>query len=152
MSRRYFLPSEYREGPEKKLPLGTLIACGAVSGSFASVVLTPIELIKCKMQVQQGPGVSIDSTVRPPGPIKLITDVIRAYGIKGMWHGQLGTFLRETGGSAAWFGAYEYGSMKLRAWGNKDKTSLTDQMLAGALGLLDPVPWVQPSWSNHMNL
>lgn len=71
---------------------------------------------------------------KPPGPVALIRDIVRVYGIAGLWHGQMGTFLRETGGSAAWFGAYEYGSMKLRAWGNKEKTSSTDQMLAGALG------------------
>lgn len=81
---------------------------------------------------------------RPPGPITLIKDIVRVYGISGLWHGQMGTFLRETGGSAAWFGAYEYASMKLRALGNKEKTSSTDQMIAGALGLssLHPFPFV----------
>jgi len=75
------------------------------------------------------------SVPRPPGPITLIKDVVRVYGISGLWHGQMGTFLRETGGSAAWFGAYEYSSMNLRAWRNKEKASSTDHMIAGAMGV-----------------
>jgi len=75
------------------------------------------------------------SVPRPPGPITLIKDIVGVYGISGLWHGHMGTFLRETGGSAAWFGTYEYASMKLRAWGGKEKTSSTDQMIAGAIGV-----------------
>lgn len=123
--------------------------CGAISGSFTSLILTPIELIKCKMQVQGNaanpfPG-SLGASARKtsthtltaprlPGPLTLIQDIVKVYGVRGLWHGQMGTFLRETGGSAAWFGAYEYVSMKLRSWGKKAKNSPGDQMLAGALG------------------
>jgi len=43
----------------------------------------------------------------PKGPIALIADTIRTSGIRGLWLGQTGTLLRETGGGAAWFGMYE---------------------------------------------
>jgi mitochondrial ornithine carrier protein len=33
--------------------------------------------------------------------------VYQHQGIAGFWHGQLGTLIREMGGSAAWFGSYE---------------------------------------------
>src|SRR5271155_1608383 len=33
------------------LPFSALLACGAFSGAFTSLLLTPIELVKCKMQV-----------------------------------------------------------------------------------------------------
>ncbi|KAF8455647.1 mitochondrial carrier domain-containing protein [Terfezia claveryi] len=150
LARKFTLPSKYTENKDLKLPIETLVVCGALSGSFTSLVLTPIELIKCKMQVQSTSGnrpvatssvplaagkaaIHTFSVPRPPGPITLIKDVVRVYGISGLWHGQMGTFLRETGGSAAWFGAYEYTSMNLRVWGNKEKTSSTDQMIAGAV-------------------
>ncbi|KAI5808128.1 mitochondrial carrier domain-containing protein [Peziza echinospora] len=152
LARKHFLSHEYSEDVNKKLPLSTLIACGALSGSFASFVLTPIELIKCKMQVQGRPNIATPPTSpivvkgfsgqsalhtlsvpHHPGPVALIKDILRVYGIKGLWHGQTGTFVRETGGSAAWFGAYEFVSTKLRQLGNKEKTSSTDQMIAGAL-------------------
>ena len=44
---------------------------------------------------------------RPARTIQLIRSVFQTQGILGFWHGQLGTLIRETGGSAAWFGSYE---------------------------------------------
>lgn len=85
-----------------QLPFPALVACGAASGSVTSLALTPIELIKCKMQV---PLESVGH--KAPGPIALIATVFRQEGLLGFWRGQLGTLIRETGGSAAWFGGYE---------------------------------------------
>lgn len=94
-----------------ELPFGALLICGAVSGAFTSLFLTPIELIKCKMQVPIQPSTMAStlgySKTRPPGPPALVASVFRAHGFLGLWHGQLGTLIRETGGSAAWFGSYE---------------------------------------------
>ncbi|KAJ2907021.1 hypothetical protein MKZ38_008589 [Zalerion maritima] len=88
---------------DKPLPLPALWFTGAFSGTFTSFVLTPVELVKCKIQV---PGVKrgVHSQLRP---LSVIRDIYRYEGIKGFWHGQLGTFLREAGGCAAWFGAKE---------------------------------------------
>lgn len=106
---------------------------------------TPIELIKCRMQVQmlarEGAFGSTSKTSPPPltlpfipaaqtrhvstttiplhaprsnippdGPISLITSTIRKHGLRGLWLGQMGTLVRETGGSAAWFTTYEVAS------------------------------------------
>ena len=43
-----------------------------------------------------------------PGPISMLVSVIRNTGIRGLWLGHTGTFIRETGGTAAWFGTKEY--------------------------------------------
>ncbi|KIW92039.1 uncharacterized protein Z519_07021 [Cladophialophora bantiana CBS 173.52] len=94
-----------------ELPFSYLLACGAASGAFTSLLLTPIELIKCKMQVPLAPSDLASklgcTTARSPGPLQLITTIFRTQGLLGFWHGQLGTLIRETGGSAAWFGSYE---------------------------------------------
>lgn len=88
-----------------------LLLCGAASGAFTSLFLTPIELIKCKVQVPlETPGMV---TARP-GMLQLITSVYRHQGVFGFWRGQMGTFIRETGGSAAWFGSYEGTSLFFR--------------------------------------
>ena len=42
-----------------------------------------------------------------PGPLAILRDAIRANGVRGLWLGQTGTLIRETGGSAAWFGTKE---------------------------------------------
>ncbi len=86
---------------------------------------TPIELVKCKMQVQMlvpprassakaipAAGISpILASLPPqrnlPGPLAILRDTIRADGVRGLWLGQTGTLIRETGGSAAWFGTKE---------------------------------------------
>ncbi|KAK4962268.1 mitochondrial ornithine carrier protein [Elasticomyces elasticus] len=93
------------------LPISALVACGAMSGAFTSLLLTPIELIKCKMQVPLETGGTV---VHRPRPLTLIAAVYRHHGILGFWHGQLGTLIREMGGSAAWFGSYEALSLAFR--------------------------------------
>ena len=49
------------------------------------------------------------SPVLPPpqGPFSIILSTLRTSGLRGLWLGQTGTLFRETGGSAAWFSAYE---------------------------------------------
>ena len=43
-----------------------------------------------------------------PGPVSVLVSVIRNTGLRGLWLGHTGTFIRETGGTAAWFGTKEY--------------------------------------------
>jgi mitochondrial ornithine carrier protein len=74
------------------------------AGAVTSLFLTPIELVKCKMQVPvETPGGVI---ARPAIPT-VRASIYRHQGVLGYWHGQFGTFIRETGGGAAWFGGYE---------------------------------------------
>ncbi|KAL4901018.1 hypothetical protein BDW74DRAFT_87381 [Aspergillus multicolor] len=121
----------------EQLPLSALVFCGAASGSITSLALTPIELIKCKMQVPS------ESAGARSGPLKLIVSVFRQDGILGFWRGQMGTLIRETGGGAAWFGGYEGVSALFRSYHQSPLTSessggesivlpLHQQMLAGA--------------------
>jgi mitochondrial ornithine carrier protein len=49
-----------------------------------------------------------------PGPYAILRDVVRTDGVRGLWLGQTGTLIRETGGSAAWFGTKELVSKLLR--------------------------------------
>tara|TARA_R110002003_G_scaffold126_20_gene11622 strand:+ start:6867 stop:7442 length:576 start_codon:yes stop_codon:yes gene_type:complete len=75
-----------------------------VAGAITSIFLTPIELVKCKMQVPlETPG----GSVTQPRILSVIASIHRHQGLLGYWHGQFGTFVRETGGGAAWFGGYE---------------------------------------------
>ncbi len=50
-----------------------------------------------------------------PGPISVLTSVVRSEGIRGLWLGQTGTLIRETGGGAAWFVSKEAVSRLLLA-------------------------------------
>ena len=104
------------------LSLRALVACGGASGAFTSLLLTPIELVKCQMQIP------LTATYqRRPNPLAIIASVYRHHGVLGFWHGQLGTLIRETGGSAAWFGSYESVSALLRNYTNSSSSSTLDQ-------------------------
>lgn len=115
---------------DKSLPLSALWLTGAISGAFTSVILTPVELVKCKIQVPT--STSTDGMVqRAPKPLAVIRDVFRYQGVRGFWHGQLGTLIRETGGCAAWFGSKEtatllFHHLNARSASNSGETNPTN--------------------------
>ncbi|KZP25655.1 mitochondrial carrier [Athelia psychrophila] len=143
-----------------------LAAGGA--GFLTSFILTPIELVKCRLQVQMlspsfitpnallypqpvparsqsrafstswlprratlasravlSPSTSnplhttsnpalFPSPNQPPGPLKIISNIVRNHGLGGLWLGHTGTIFRETGGTAVWFASKElFASMLL---------------------------------------
>ncbi|TFK67587.1 mitochondrial carrier [Pluteus cervinus] len=99
----------HRPASEKpSLPELALAAAGA--GAVTSFFLTPIELVKCKMQVQMlvNPPTHITKPHTLPGPISVLLSVIRTTGFRGLWLGHTGTFIRESGGTAAWFTTKEF--------------------------------------------
>jgi ornithine carrier protein len=102
---------------EQPLPLSALWMTGAFSGAMTSLVLTPVELVKCKIQVPAKTG---DGAARAPlKPAAVIRDIWRHQGWRGFWHGQLGTLIRESGGCAAWFGSKETVSKLMREWNER---------------------------------
>ena len=63
-----------------------------------------------------------------PGPISVLVSVIRNYGLRGLWLGHTGTFIRETGGTAAWFGTKEYVASLLLARRSHHRHSTDSQL------------------------
>lgn len=122
---------------DKPLPLSALWLTGAFSGAFTSLVLTPVELVKCKIQV---PADAVGLGVRAPTVTSVIRDVWTHQGIRGFWNGQLGTLIRETGGCAAWFGSKETTTLFFRRMNERSSSPnapevplpLYQQALAGA--------------------
>ncbi|KAI0380017.1 mitochondrial carrier [Hypomontagnella monticulosa] len=106
------------------LPLPALWFTGAFAGAFTSLVLTPIELVKCKIQV---PMSADGSTSKAPSVMSVIRNVYKHEGLKGFWHGQMGTFLRESGGCAAWFGSKETTTKMFYLLNERSATSQTEK-------------------------
>ncbi|CAH0028705.1 unnamed protein product [Clonostachys rhizophaga] len=102
------------------LSLPQLYLTGAFAGAFASLALTPIELVKCKIQAPAGGAPALR-------PVAVIRSIFRHGGIMGFWHGQMGTLIRETGGSAAWFGAKETTTALFREQRLKSVTSQAER-------------------------
>lgn len=85
-----------------------------------------------QVPIQDGHG-----NVQKPGLLNIMASIYRHRGISGFWHGQLGTLIRETGGSAAWFGSFEGVSLAFRNARSPEVAKETplavwQQLLAGA--------------------
>ncbi|KAM6492710.1 Mitochondrial carrier domain containing protein [Amanita muscaria] len=90
---------------DSKLTIPQLALAGAGAGAITSFILTPVELVKCKMQVQM---IAPTTERQLLGPIGVFTSVVRNTGFRGLWLGHTGTFLRESGGGSAWFATKEF--------------------------------------------
>ncbi|KAF9965631.1 hypothetical protein BGZ70_004428 [Mortierella alpina] len=85
--REFVAVPDQQSGAAAPLSIPMLCLSGGISGVFASMVLTPVELVKCKLQVQQIGHLYTkkDPKTAPLCPRRRFT----------------------TGGGAAWFGSYE---------------------------------------------
>lgn len=98
--------TRFLENYTNATPLQQIIASGAFAGSCASFVLTPVELVKCKLQVSNLQNVA-SGNKKPTQIIPTVKAVLKERGLAGLWQGQSGTFLRESFGGVAWFSTYE---------------------------------------------
>ncbi|WCJ27068.1 Mitochondrial substrate carrier family protein [Euphorbia peplus] len=86
------------------VPMPRVIIPSAVcAGSIISFILCPVELLKCRMQIQ-GTG----SSRRYTSPLDCALQTVKSDGVSGVFRGGLTTFLRESIGSAVFFSVYEY--------------------------------------------
>jgi ornithine carrier protein len=110
---------------DENIPLYKQCLGGAVSGTFVSFFMTPVELIKCRMQT------SNESAPRFKSTLQCFLHTIRSDGLRGLFRGQVitafglfpiivshcellsqchtqvSTMCREIPGNAVWFGGYE---------------------------------------------
>lgn len=93
---------------EKDLPLKYKCLSGGFSGFMASFILTPIELVKCQLQVS-----NLVNNYQNHGYNSTIKQIIKNDGIIGFWKGLSSTLLREVNGTAIWFGTYEAAGLYL---------------------------------------
>ncbi|KAJ1920423.1 mitochondrial ornithine carrier protein, partial [Tieghemiomyces parasiticus] len=109
---------------EERLPMSQLVIAGALAGVCAGFVLTPIELVKCRIQIRHAGLVPqatataatttaavAGSTVRGShnggGTLSTTLRIIKYEGIGALFQGFTPTMIREAGGGIAWFGTYE---------------------------------------------
>jgi Mitochondrial carrier protein len=130
-----------------------LSCAGALAGFGAATVLTPIELIKCRMQVQNnmstltaaGPSTTATTTatttstngfVRYASPLDVLWKTVREEGIiRGLYRGHASTLLREIPGNFVWYGIYEAvcrSQLKTDSTQTKSDLSTTTHMMGGA--------------------
>jgi solute carrier family 25 carnitine/acylcarnitine transporter 20/29 len=83
-------------------PTACIWFAGAIGGFSTSMVLTPVELLKCRVQNQP------DGTERKyKGVLDCGLKTVRAEGVGALFNGVNATLMREVPGNACWFGMYE---------------------------------------------
>ncbi|OBA20626.1 mitochondrial carrier [Metschnikowia bicuspidata var. bicuspidata NRRL YB-4993] len=107
------------------------ICCsGVFSGFAASFVLTPVELVKCNLQVA-----NLLEKTRHESYGSILSQIIKRHGIAGLWLGLSSTLLREMAGTAVWFAAYE----KSAIWYNRlwpEQKNINSLMSGATAGFL----------------
>ncbi|KAJ2699754.1 mitochondrial ornithine carrier protein [Coemansia sp. IMI 203386] len=93
----------------QELALPHLFLSGGASGAICAFVISPVELVKCKLQVEnvQGYGQQTVKTARFTGPMSVVAHLLRTEGVAGLYRGIGPTVARESLGVGFWFGAYE---------------------------------------------
>lgn len=102
---------------------------GAAAGFTQSVVASPMELAKTRVQIQDT-GSSTLQKYR--SPLHCIREVYRTEGFRGVFRGQLITILREVPGFGSYFMSYEILSRYL-AGPNKEQLSTPALLFAGGM-------------------
>ncbi|CCH58062.1 hypothetical protein TBLA_0A02630 [Henningerozyma blattae CBS 6284] len=132
-------------------PITNILISGGFAGSCASFVLTPVELIKCKLQISNIQNQTIASNLLMKSTssaknlklhntriVPTIQTILKTNGISGLWQGQSSTFIRETIGGVVWFATYEIMKKTLKARDPTRTENKTWELLlsGGSAGLL----------------
>ncbi|CAA7025792.1 unnamed protein product [Microthlaspi erraticum] len=110
------------------------VALGGVgTGAVQSLMLSPVELIKIRLQLQQSKSKT--------GPISLAKSILKREGLKGLYKGLTITVLRDAPAHGLYFWTYEYVRERLHPGCRKNgEESLRTMLVAG--GLAGVASWV----------
>ena len=131
------------------LPLRLVFLAGACGGMCTSFISTPLELIKCRLQVDRvnrgasGSGGGCGAAPRYKGPLDCLVSSVRAEGLGVLYRGHAATFLRESLGTACWFTTYETCVRALSPGTQRDAVPTAVVLASGAASgiMLNAVPY-----------
>ena len=79
---------------QEELGVASLALAGGFSGTLTTSIMTPVERIKCILQVQQSGnapmGQPVGSTVKYSGPVDVVKSLYRGGGIRSIYKGTIG--------------------------------------------------------------
>lgn len=104
-----------------------VVMAGSVTGALGGMLLTPFELLKCRMQSEA--DASTQQTMRDAA-----RGVMRTDGVKGLFRGCSATLLREVPGTVAWLGGYEAMKAIFSSYnGGSSELSIPQTIVAGGI-------------------
>jgi len=119
---------EYVQGDNKVPTIPQVMFCGMTTGWVVSIIVTPIEQIKSRLQIQY----ALPSGVKPlySGPLDCARQLVKNNGIRGLYIGWFATVLHR-GQNWSYFGAYE-AARRYLAPNSEGKLSPLASICAGA--------------------
>ncbi|DAZ94474.1 TPA: hypothetical protein N0F65_003510 [Lagenidium giganteum] len=110
-------------------PSTTALASGAIAGGLNAVLVTPVELIRNRLQVQYERQ---RSSRAYRGTLHCLSTVVRQESVAALWQGLATTVLRDGLGVAFYFLGYDYAKQSLQA--RTDWNDSAVLLTAGAAG------------------
>jgi len=94
----------YDDQPIGQMSISQCVIAGAISAVPTTAIMAPSERIKCLLQVPNHPY---------KGFMDCTTSVLKQGGVRSLFKGTALTLMRDTPGSMAWFGMYEYAKREM---------------------------------------
>mmetsp|Transcript_10597 Transcript_10597/g.31266 ORF Transcript_10597/g.31266 Transcript_10597/m.31266 type:complete len:239 (+) Transcript_10597:1501-2217(+) len=98
--------------------LAKSLVCGSFAGFVQSLVICPMEHIKCRLQVQHGVGAA-DNLYR--GPLDAVNKIVSGHGVRGLYRGWWCTTVREVPAFGLYFATYDNIKGRINRMFEKDK-------------------------------
>ncbi|KAJ2307559.1 hypothetical protein IWW55_000907 [Coemansia sp. RSA 2706] len=115
--------------------LGQVAVAGAGAGIVNSVLASPVELLKVRLQVQYSTATGGGAVFR--GPIPLARHLVQQFGVRGIAWGFWATVAREIPAYAAFYSGFEFAKRSFAnalTDGDASKLSPLPLMLSGSVG------------------
>ena len=130
--------ANYMLGGENSFYQGIL--AGSYAGLVNTVVVCPVELVKCKMQVQS----SALGQAKYSSCWDCMVKILKEEGVKGLYRGNVATVYREIPGYAAQFASYEWAKLLIKKLMDTEETPTWGLFLAGMFGGFNCWLWSYP--------
>jgi solute carrier family 25 carnitine/acylcarnitine transporter 20/29 len=129
----YFFQNMVNKGSDERLPIGYVCLAGAIAGIPQSLVESPQDLLKGKMQVQKADNKLYSST------LDCGKKIVSQYGIRGVYQGLGATIFRNIPANFGYFGVYELSKRWFADNGSSEKRAVKDLkpheiLLSGGMG------------------
>lgn len=138
-------PPAHRGGAARPedLPLAKVFVSGSCGGMATALIATPLELIKCRLQIDRVSRGEGGAAPRYRGPLDCLLQSVRAEGPRVLYRGLSATLAREGLGTGVWFTTYEMSLRSMAPNCARDDVPTPIVLLSGAFSgvMLNAVPY-----------
>lgn len=123
---------------DNELTLSESLFCGFMAGIYCTPIVTPVELIKCKLQIQT----QSKSNSYYKGVFDLVKKTYQSHKFCGLYKGNYITLMRESVGYGTQFGVYHSFKIFCSQRGKKSVEDITNMEYMIAGGFAGSIAWM----------